>query len=60
VGRPAVLAALLARFEVGGDETRQAALDIAHRQAVALGTPEGEECVRMLVAAGAVPPAHMR
>jgi ankyrin repeat protein len=60
VGRPAVLAALLARFEVGGDARRQEQLQRAYREAVALRTPEGEECARMLVAAGAVLPPPMR
>jgi ankyrin repeat protein len=60
VGHPAILAALLARFEVGGVARRQAQLNKAFREAVQLGSPEGEECARMLVAAGAVLPAHMR
>ncbi len=59
VGHPAVLAALLARFEVGGDAWRQAQLNIAYGEAVQLGTPEGEECARMLQAAGAVVPPPM-
>jgi ankyrin repeat protein len=59
VGRPAILAALLARFVVGGDAQRQAQLNKAHRKAVALGSPEGAESAHMLVAAGAVLPPPM-
>jgi ankyrin repeat protein len=54
VGRLAILAALLARFEVGGDARRQAQLNNAHGKAVKLGTPEGKKSARMLRAAGAV------
>jgi hypothetical protein len=60
VGRPAILAALLARFEVGGNVWRQAQLQRAYDKAAELLTPEGEESARMLVAAGAVLPPPMR
>jgi ankyrin repeat protein len=53
MGRPAVLAALLEGFEVGGDAARQAVLDGALHEAVAALPPEGVESVRLLVAAGA-------
>jgi hypothetical protein len=59
VGHPAILALLLARFEVGGDETRQAQLNTAYAEAVELATPEGEESARMLLAAGAFIPRTM-
>jgi hypothetical protein len=57
---PAILAALLARFEVGGGALRQAQLDGALRTAMRHATPEGEECARMLRAAGAIPLPHVR
>ncbi len=52
-GRPVLLAALLEHFEVGGDAWRQEKLNRALAHAVSRGGPEGEECERMLLAAGA-------
>jgi ankyrin repeat protein len=60
VGHPPILAALLARFEVGGDARRWAMMDQALRHAMRLRTPEGAECARMLRAADVVRLPPMR
>jgi ankyrin repeat protein len=54
VEKPAVLALLLERFEVGGDAGRQAQLNRAYYQAWSAATQAGEECAAMLQRAGAV------
>jgi ankyrin repeat protein len=59
VGQPAALAALLERYEVGGDETRQAALNRALLLAVSFTAPPFVECVRLLLGAGAQAGAHV-
>ncbi len=54
VGKPAILALLLGRFVVGGDAARQRQLNSALRRAWSDDTPEGLQCVGLLVKAGAV------
>jgi ankyrin repeat protein len=51
--KPAVLALLLERFEVGGDAVRQQHLDDALGRVVGNCTPAGVESVRLLLGAGA-------
>jgi ankyrin repeat protein len=59
VGQPAVLAALLERYEVGGHAWRQAALNRALFLAVSYTAPQFVECVRLLLGAGAQAGAHV-
>jgi hypothetical protein len=58
--KPAILALLLERFEVGGDAVRQRYLDDALGRAVETRRPAGVESVRLLLAAGADVDAPMR
>jgi ankyrin repeat protein len=58
--KPAILALLLKRFEVGGDAMRQRYLDDALGRAVETRPPAGMACVRMLLGAGADASARVR
>ncbi len=53
VGQPAILAALLQRFVVGGRSWHQGQLNSALGKAVSINKPEGEEGARLLLGAGA-------